>query len=134
MCIRDSRHAAAVKRLFPPGGREIFSFEPIEIEMEERQPSAEMLVQDDERRARDIRRIEAEAGRDAFCEDGLPRPELAPQRDDIAGPREARETLADAFGVKRRVAHELHGLPRVTRGARSPLRARICGAQERGEW
>src|SRR5688500_11410471 len=125
----DDRHPARVERLLPARRAEILSFEAIEIEMEERQPSAEMLVQDHERRARHLRCAQSEAGRDALREDGLPRPELAPQRDDVARSGETRESLADAFGVKGRVAHELHGLPRAKRDARSPLRARICGAQ-----
>ena len=79
---------------------EVFAFEAGKIEMEERQPAAEMFVQDHERRARDVRRVETEAGRDPLREDGLPRPELAPQGDDIAWTREARETLTDALGMK----------------------------------
>src|SRR5688500_15819640 len=51
----DDRHPARVERLLPTCRAEIFTFEPIEIEMEERQPPAEMLVEDHEGRARHIR-------------------------------------------------------------------------------
>src|SRR5688572_28064332 len=96
----DDRHPARVERLLPARRAEILAFEAIEIEMKERQPPAEMLVEDHEGRARHIRCVQSEAGRDALREDGLPRPELAPQRDDVARTRETRESLADAFGVK----------------------------------
>src|SRR5437867_10752695 len=96
----DHRHPTAVERLLPTGGAEILAFEPIEIEVEEWQPSTEMLVQDHERRARNVGRIEPEARRDPLRQDGLSRPELAPQRDDIARPRQAREALAAALGAK----------------------------------
>ena len=63
-----------------------------------------MLAKDDEGRARDIAGVESESRGDALLEHGLSRAELAPEREDVARTREAREPLADPLGVQARMA------------------------------
>src|SRR5687767_1968273 len=122
----DDGHAAALERLLPPCRAEVRLREAVEVEMEHRHPAARVLVQDDEGRARDLVRVDAEACGDAACEDGLPRTELAPQRDHITRARGLPEALAEPLGVQRRVAHEIE-----RSDIRPPRRARICGAHGR---
>ena len=75
--------------------------------MVERQPSAQVLVQDDERRARDGVLVDAEPDRDAARQHGLAGPELAPQGDDVARRGVRREALAQSFGVQGGVTDQI---------------------------
>src|SRR5712691_1454376 len=54
----DDRDPAGVERLLPPGVREVGALETVEIEMEEWEPAAPVLAQDDEGGARDLRRLD----------------------------------------------------------------------------
>src|SRR5438093_520050 len=119
----DDRHPAGVERLLPPGVREVGTLETVEIEMEERQPAASVLAQDDERGARDLRRLDPEAGGDPACEHGLSRAQLAAQREHVVRRRERAEALAESFGVERRVAHEVDR--RVMKRSRHPRLRRL---------
>src|SRR5438874_4559665 len=103
----DDRDAAAVERLFPAGRPEVLALEPVEVQMEERHTATVVLAQDDERRAHDIGGVETETRRDALREHGLPRAELAPEREHITRLRNACEALADAPGVKTGLRHEI---------------------------
>src|SRR5439155_24251838 len=73
----DHRNPAGFKTLSPPGVRQVDSLEAVQVDVKERKPSASVLAKDDERRARDVRRIDPETDRNAAREDRLPRPELA---------------------------------------------------------
>ena len=84
--------------------------------MEERHASTVMLAKDDERRTGYAARIEPEARGHALREHGLARAELAPQREDVARSREAREPLADPLGVQARMTDQI-----------KPLLARLFG-------
>ncbi len=77
--------------------------------MEQRQPAAEVLAQDDERRARHRILIDAQADRDPAREDRLARAELAPERDHVPGLGVRGEPLAQTLGVQRRMADEVEG-------------------------
>src|SRR5437867_7668661 len=106
----DHRDAATLERLLPPGRPEVLPLEPVQVEVEEWQAATVVLVKDDERRARDRALVEAETRGDALREDGLPRSELAPEREHVTGLRQARETLPDALGVQGGMADEVDGL------------------------
>src|SRR3954468_9274575 len=134
----DDREPLRLEHLLPAGRAEVLSFEAVQVEMEEREPAAVMLVKDHEGRARHGAAVQAEACRDALGELRLTCAELAPQREDVPRGRESCEPLADALGVKRRVADEIQiRAPIAARRPESlvaakPLRARlfgICGAQ-----
>src|SRR3989442_4677732 len=97
----DHRHAAGLEALLPAGVGDVRAFEAIKVHVEERQSPTAVLAKDDERRARDIRRIDAESRGYPAGEHRLSRAELAPQREDVVRSRRAAQTLAEAFGVER---------------------------------
>ena len=75
--------------------------------MEHGHAAAEVLAEDDERRARDVDGVDAEAHRHAAGQHGLARSKLAPQREDVVRLSELAEAFAEAFGVERGMANEI---------------------------
>src|SRR2546428_7557575 len=61
----DHRDATRVETLFPSGVGEVDALEAVEGDVKERESAATVLAHDDEGRARDLGRVDAEAGRDA---------------------------------------------------------------------
>src|SRR2546430_13468926 len=128
----DDRDTPGVERVLPSGRAELALREAVEVQVVQRQPSAEVLVQDDERRARDGVLVDAEPDRDAAREDRLPRAQLAPEGDDVTGLGVCREALAKAFGVERRMADEIdRAHSRLISWRATALR--IGGVHERAE-
>src|SRR3989442_6235011 len=74
----DNRHATGLDALFPSGVEEIHSLETVEIDMEERQAASAVLAKNDESRARDVRRVDSQARRDAARDHRLAGAELSP--------------------------------------------------------
>src|SRR5438132_1693172 len=56
----DHRHAAGIEAFLPAGVCEIDALEPVEVDVKEGQPAAAVLAHDDEGRARDVGRVDAE--------------------------------------------------------------------------
>src|SRR5438552_19034158 len=106
----DHRNPAGFKTLFPPGVRQVDSLEAVQVDVKERKPSASVLAKDDERRCRDVRRIDPETDRNAAREDRLPRPELAGEREYIVRSRRAPKTFAEPLGVQRGMTDEIDRL------------------------
>src|SRR5207248_1978934 len=96
----DHGDPAGFESLLPPGVRQVDSLEAIQVDVKEGQSSAAVLAQDDECRARDIGRVDAEADGNATREDRLPGPELAGQGENIVRSRRASETFAEPLGVQ----------------------------------
>src|SRR5579859_554919 len=128
----DDRDAAGLERLLPAGRAELLAREAVEIEVIERQAPAEVLVEDDERRAGHRLLVEAEADGDASRQHGLPRPELSPERDDVPGLRVRGHALAEPFGVERGVADEVDRA-RLSLRATLGYALRIGGVHGRAE-
>src|SRR6266849_4573741 len=122
----DHGHPAGLKTFFPPGVREICTFEAVEVDVKEGQPSASVLPKDDERRARDVGLADAEPDGDTAREDRLPGPELARKGEDIVRPRGATETLAEPFSVQRRMAHEVERCDLAPSITHRPPRVGTC--------
>src|SRR5256884_7326902 len=79
----DHGDPAGVETLLPPGVGEVDALEAIEVDVKERKPAASVLAHDDEGRARDVARVEAEPDRDPSREHRLPRPELAGESEHV---------------------------------------------------
>src|SRR5438552_16763334 len=103
----DHRDPAGCESLFPPRVRQVDLLEAVQVDVDEGKPSAAVLAHDDERRARDIGRVDAEADRNAAREDRLPCPELAGQGEDVVRSRRASETFAEPLGVQRGMTDEV---------------------------
>jgi hypothetical protein len=126
----DDGETAGVQGLLPAGGSELALDEAVEIEVVERQPAAEVLVEDHERRAGHGVLVDAEADRDPAGEHGLPGAELAPQRDDVTRLGVSGQAFAEPLGVQRGVAHDVDRAG-VSLGAADVLRT--GGVHERAE-
>src|SRR5882672_3219640 len=77
----DHGDAASVERLLPAGGPQVLALEPVEVEMEQRHPTAVVLVEDDEGRARDVARFEAKPRGHPLRADRLAGAKLSPERE-----------------------------------------------------
>src|SRR5438874_4001172 len=105
----DHGDPAGFESLFPPGVRQVDSLEAVQVDVEEGKPSAAVLAHDDECRARDVGRVDAEADRNASREDRLSCPELAGSAEDVVRSRRASESCAEALGVQRGMTDEVDG-------------------------
>ena len=94
----DREHTALqlFEPLFVCGG----SFESIEIDVIEGQPSASILVNEGERRAADLVRIEAQALGQSSHEGRLPRSKVPRQKQDVARDEVSRQIGGDSGRVR----------------------------------
>src|SRR5882672_355371 len=125
----DHRDTAGVETLLPPGVREVHSLEAVEVDVEERESPASVLAEDDEGRARDVARIDAQSDCDTAREDRLSRPELAGEGEHVVRARRVAQPFAEPFGVQRGVADEIERGQRFASISHSRLRVGTCGAR-----